>query len=126
MDNGQKLPNIIRTFYRTEMEHAIARLQVYRLVFHWSWISTAGSIYSPRVCPYLHGQGQHRVVSVVRRVLHLFYCLLRLSRNMSYILSGTSIPNKAMPFFRIFATFLANIRRTAFFCSSGSLRIEKS
>ena len=41
-----------------------------------------------------------------------------------YILSGTSIPRRLMPFLIILATFLAMTRRTVFFCSSGSLRIE--
>ena len=43
-----------------------------------------------------------------------------------YMRSGTSMPRSPMPFLMILATFFASIRRTAFFCISGSLRIEKS
>ena len=41
-----------------------------------------------------------------------------------YILSGTSIPRRAIPFFRVFATFFARSKRNCFFFASSSPRIE--
>ena len=42
---------------------------------------------------------------------------LAISVPKDYILSGTSMPKSAMPFFKIFATFCANTKRVVF--SSG-------
>ena len=111
MDNSQKLSDIISTLNRTKVEYLSACCQINSLVLHGARVTTTGCIHSPRVCPYLKGQGQYRVVSIVRRVLH-------------YILSGTSMPSRAMAFLMILATFLASIRRMALMFSSGSLRME--
>ena len=64
------------------MEYAGTSLQVNSLILHGPRIATTSSIHGPRVCPYLRGQGQYGVVSIVGRVLHTFFLLLRLSRNM--------------------------------------------
>ena len=124
MDNRQKLSDIIRAVNRTIMEHTSPRLQIDGLIFHRSGITRTGCIYSPCVCPHLWRQGQYGVMSVIWGILHIV--LLSCSPLLSYILSGTSMPRRPMPLLMILATFLASIRRTAFFCSSGSLRIEKS
>lgn len=46
--------------------------------------------------------------------------------NYSYILSGTSIPNNAIPFLMVSATLLESMRRKALRASFSSLSIEKS
>ena len=64
MNNGQELTNIIGTFHRPKMENPGTCSQVNSLIFHGSWVATACSIHSPRVCPYLWRQGQNCVVAV--------------------------------------------------------------
>jgi len=61
------------------------------------------------------GSGMEAQISTLNSQLSTF--------NFYYILSGTSIPRSAMPFLRILATLRAITRRTAFFCSSSSLRM---
>lgn len=111
MNNGKKLPDIIGAVNGAEVKHPITRLKVNGLILHRPGITTTGSIHSPSVCPHLHRQGQYRIIAIIWRILH-------------HILSGTSMPNRPMPFLIILATFLASTRRKSFFCSSGSLRIE--
>ena len=114
MDDGQELPDIIGTSDWAEVKHLITRLQVNSLIFHRTRIAGTGRIHGPRIGTNLHRQWKYGVVAVVGRVLCGHY----------YMRSGTSIPRRPIPFLMILATFLASMRRTAFFCSSGSLRIE--
>ena len=69
MDNGQELPDIIRSMHRTIVEDTIARLQIYRLIFHRSWIPTTSRIHCPCVCSHIHWQRKYGVVSIIGRVL---------------------------------------------------------
>ena len=76
VDNGKKLTDIVGATDGAEVEYAIARLKVYRLIFHRTGIATACRIHRPRVCPYLEGQGQNRVVPVCRWIYILSLQLL--------------------------------------------------
>lgn len=69
MDDGEKLTDIVGAVDGAEMEDLGPRLQVDTLILHRPGIAGAGSIYRPRVCPYLWGQGQHGVVTVFWRIL---------------------------------------------------------
>ena len=69
MHDGEEFPDIIRAFDRTIVEHAIARLKVYRLVFHGSRIAGAGCVHSPCIGTYLHRQWKYGVVAIIGRVL---------------------------------------------------------
>lgn len=68
MNDGEKLPDVVGAVDRTIVEHTIACLQVDGLIFHRTWVARACSIHSPRICPYLWGQGQNRVVAVCRGI----------------------------------------------------------
>ena len=54
MYDGEELPDIVRAVDRSEVEHAIARLQVYRLILHRPRITAASRIHRPGICPHLH------------------------------------------------------------------------
>ena len=64
VDNSKEFTYIIGAVDRSEVKHPRTRLQVDGLIFHRARIARAGSIHSPRVCPYLWRQGQNRVVAV--------------------------------------------------------------
>ena len=90
MDDGEELADVVRAAYRTEVEHLLPRGEVNATVFHWSGVAGAGGI--------------HRPCQGVASCCH------------AYILSGTSMPRSAMPFFIVLAMFAARVRRSCF-CS---------
>ena len=75
MDDSEKLTDVVGALHGSEVEHLLPGLQVYGLILHGARVAAAGCIYSPSVSGDLHGQRQHRVVSVCRWVLYV-HCLL--------------------------------------------------
>ena len=73
---------------------------------------------------YVGGFTKSNVVIV--NVLALQQVLRRFAEPVNYILSGTSIPSRAIAFLMVFATLAAMHRRTCFCSSVSALRIEKS
>ena len=111
---GEKLADVVGAMERSVVKHPLTSGKVNALVFHRSGISTAGSIHSHSVCPHLWRQGQHGIVAPRGRIHQLVH---------HYILSGTSIPKRLMPFFNSFATLAAKSRRTARFSLFSSFRM---
>ena len=116
MNNSEELPDIVRAMNRAKMKNPIARCQINSLIFHRARISRTSRIHRPSVCPYLQRQWKYGIMTICGGINE--FC-----HQLSYMRSGTSIPNSPIAFLMIFATFLASTRRKSFFCSSGSLRM---
>ena len=82
------------------------------------------------IFPMLFGKLLYQRILLATRLVNIHYYLyslwlpsFRRGRGRPYILSGTSIPNKAIPFFSVLATLRAMTRRIAFAPSLSAFRM---
>lgn len=71
MDDGQKLPDVIRAVEWSEVEDRGSCREIDTLVLHRAGVAGTGGVNGPRVGAYLWVQRQYGVVTVVGRVQHL-------------------------------------------------------
>lgn len=69
MYDAQKLTYIVRAVHRAIMENLLTSLQVYATILHRPRIATAGSIHGYGIRCHSHRQWQHRIMTVVGRIL---------------------------------------------------------
>ena len=93
MNYGKKLANVVRARNRTEMEQPLLIAQIDTLILHRTRVTTASGIHSNSV--EIDDSFQLIVIHVL--VPLLFLPLKGVGG--SYILSGTSMPKRPMPFF---------------------------
>ena len=82
VNNRQKLSDVVRAVHGTIVKHAITRLQIDGLIFHWARIARACCINSPSVSPYFQRQWKYGVMTICRGIYKLCHQLLHALRHL--------------------------------------------
>lgn len=97
VDDGQKFTNVVGALHGSEVEYAVACLQVDGLIFHGSWVSRAGGVHGPRVRRHFHGEWKDGVGAVTGRIQFRCIHFFKLS---GFFLSSGFFPFAGVTFFR--------------------------
>ena len=81
VDDGKKLADVVCAVNGTEMEHLGTCGEIDTLIFHRTRVARACRVYSPSVGKNVGMEWQYGVVTIVRRILHIYNLHLYIYRN---------------------------------------------